>query len=70
MYEDTMEIIVVEHELKWGQIYPMMVEGKVPKTGLGDLILYENILRSGITKIATRPKIFPWVESLDGCCQR
>ena len=40
----------------------MMVEGKVPETGLGDLVLYENILRSGITKIATRSKIFPCVE--------
>ena len=40
----------------------MLVEGKVPKTGLGDLALYENILRSGITKIATRPEIFPCAE--------
>ena len=59
VYEDTKAITRVEHELKWGQIYPMMVEGKVPKTGLGDLVLYEKILRSGITKIATKPKIFP-----------
>ena len=62
MYEDTKAITGAEHELKWGQIYPMLVEGKVPETGLGDLALYENILRSGITKIATRPKILPCVE--------
>ena len=55
MYEDTKAITRIEHELKWGHIYPMMVEGKVPKTGLGDLVLYENILRSRITKIVTRP---------------
>ena len=26
VYEDTKEIIGTEHELNWGQIYPMMVE--------------------------------------------
>ena len=40
----------------------MMVEGKVPETGLGDLVLYENILRSGINKIVIRPEIFPCAE--------
>ena len=40
----------------------MMVEGKVPETGLGDLVLYENILRSEITMIATRLEIFPYAE--------
>ena len=59
VYEDTKAIIGAENELKWGHIYPMMVEGKVLETGLGDLVLYENILRSGITKIATRLEIFP-----------
>ena len=59
VYEDTKEITGVELELKLGQIYPMLVERKVPEVGLGDLALYENILRSGITKITTRPKIFP-----------
>ena len=62
VYEDTKEIIGAEPELKWGQIYPMLVERKVPKAGLGDLALYENILRSGLTKIATRPEMFPCVE--------
>ena len=40
----------------------MLVERKVPEAGLGDLDLYENILRSRITKITTRPKIFHCVE--------
>ena len=32
---------------------------------LGDLALYENILRFGLTKIPTRPKVFPCVEFID-----
>ena len=62
VYEDTKEIIEEELELKWGQIYPMLVKRKVPEAGLEDLALYGNILRSGITKIATRPDIFPCAE--------
>ena len=37
----------------------MMVDKKVPKAILGDIALYENILRSRLTKIATRPEVFP-----------
>ena len=48
--------------MKWGQIYPLMAERKVPEAGLGDLALYENILKSGLTKIATRPEVFPCAE--------
>ena len=62
MYEDTKAITGVELELKWGQIYPMLVERKVPEAGLGELALYENILRSRLTKIVTRTNIFPYVE--------
>ena len=61
VYEDTKAITVVELELKWGQIYPMLVERKVPEASLGDLALYENILRYGLTKIATRSDVFPCV---------
>ena len=49
VYEDTKEITGAELELKWGHIYPILVERKVPEVHLGDLDLYENILRSGIT---------------------
>ena len=62
VYEDTKAIIGLELELKWGQIYPMLVERKVSEVGLGDLALYENILRYGLTKIATRPEMFPCAE--------
>ena len=40
----------------------MMVERKVLEAGLGDLALYENILKSRLTKITTRPEVFPWTE--------
>ena len=60
VYEDTKEFTRAELELKWGQIYPMLVERKVPEAGLGDLALYENILRFEITKIATRAEMFPY----------
>ena len=62
VYEDTNAIIGAELKLKQGQIYPMLVETKVPEASLGDLALYEKILSSGITKLATRLKIFPYAE--------
>ena len=40
----------------------MMFDKKVPEAGLGDLALYENIIRSGLTKIATRLEVFPYAE--------
>ena len=62
VYEDTKVITGADLEIKWGNIYPMLVERKVPEAGLGDLALYENILRFGITKISTRTNIFPCAE--------
>ena len=46
----------------------MMVDKKVLEDGLGDLSLYENILRSGLTKIATRPEVFPCTEVIGFLC--
>ena len=65
VYEDTKVVIGVEPKLKWGQIYLMMVDKKVPEAGFGDLALYENILRSRLTKIATRPEVFPCAEVIE-----
>ena len=62
VYEYTKMITGADPELKWGKIYPMLIERKVLETGLGDLFLYENILRSRITMIATRLEIFPCAE--------
>ena len=55
IYEDTKEITGAEPEFKWGQIYHLLVEKKVPKVGLEGLALYDNVLRSRITKVTTRP---------------
>ena len=55
IYEDTKEITGAEPEFKWGQIYHLLVEKKVPKAGLEGLALYDNVLRSRITKVTTRP---------------
>ena len=44
VYEYTKAITGAELELKWGQIYPMLVERKVPEAGLEDLAMYANIL--------------------------
>ena len=55
IYEDTKAITEVEPKFIWGHIYHMMVEKKVPEAELEDLALYDNILRYGITKVATRP---------------
>ena len=55
---DTKAIIEAELEFKWGHIYPMIKEQKVSDVGLEDIPLYENILRYGIMKVSTWPKIF------------
>ena len=59
IYEDTKTVTGAEPEFKWGQIYHMLVEKKVPEAGLEDLALNDNILRFGITKVCTRPEVFP-----------
>ena len=62
IYEDTKPVTGAEPEFKWGKIYHMLVEKKVPEEGLEYLALYDNILRSGITKVSTRPEMFPCAE--------
>ena len=58
IYEDTKSVTEAKPEFKWGQIYHMLVEKRVPEAGLEDA-LYDNILRSGLTKASTRPEMFP-----------
>ena len=62
IYEDTKSVTRAEPEFKWGQIYHMLKEKKVPEARVEDLALYDNILRSGITKVSTRPEMFPCAE--------
>ena len=40
----------------------MLKEKKVPEAGLEALVIYDNILKYGITKVSTRPEIFPFPE--------
>ena len=43
-------------------MFHMLKEKKVLEVGLEDLVMYENIWRSGRTKVATRPEILPCAE--------
>ena len=40
----------------------MLQDKKILDAGLEDLPLFKNILRSGITKLSTRPELFPFSE--------
>ena len=62
IYEDTKAVTKADPEFKWGQIYHLLVEKKVPEAGLEDLALYDNVLRSRITKVTTRLEMFPYAE--------
>ena len=53
VYEDTKSVIGAEPKFKWGRIYPMLQDQKIPDVGLEDLPLFGNILRLGITKVST-----------------
>ena len=53
IYEDTKSVIGAEPEVKWGKIYPMIQDQKVPDVGLEDLPLFGNIFRSWIAKVST-----------------
>ena len=62
VYEDTKAVTGAEPKFKWVQIYHWLVEKKVPEAGLEDLALYDNVLRSEITKVTTRLEMFPCAE--------
>ena len=59
IYEDTKSVTGAKMEFKWGQIYPMLQDQKVPDAGLEDLPLFRNILRLEITKVSTQLELFP-----------
>ena len=62
IYEDIKVVIGAEPEFKWGHIYHILVWKRVPEVGLEDLAIYDNILRSNLTKVSTRPENFPCAE--------
>ena len=53
IYEDTKSVIGAEPKFKWGEIYHMLRDQKVPYRGLEDIALFDKILRSRITKVST-----------------
>ena len=61
-YEDTRCTIGVEPEYKWGEIYRLISHHEVLDTGFEEEMIYANIERSDLMKIATRPELFPCSE--------
>ena len=62
IYEDTKVVIGHDQEFYWGQIYHMIKDQNVPDAVLKDIPLYENIIKSGITKAAMPLELFPYDE--------
>ena len=62
VYEDTKCISGVEPEYQWGEIYRLITRREVPNMGLEEESIYENIERSSLMKVATRPDLFPCSE--------
>ena len=57
-YEDTRCIVGVEPEYKRGKIYRLITHREVPDTGFEEETIYENIERSAMMRVATRPELF------------
>ena len=62
IYEDTKAITGFETEYKWGEVYRMISSQIIPYSSFEDMHMYENIYRSALMKVATRPEIFPCSE--------
>ena len=62
MYECTRATTGVEPDYKWGEIYRMIANQNVPDVGFKELTIYENIEKSALMKVATRPELFPCLE--------
>ena len=58
-FEDTKAITRVAPEFKWGELYQMIKDQNMPDVGLKEMIIYQNIRNSGITKASTHPELFP-----------
>ena len=59
IYEDTKATTGVEPNYKWGEIHRMISNQNVPNAGFEELMIYANIEKSSLTKVATRPELFP-----------
>ena len=59
IYEDTRDIIGVEQNYKWDEIYQMILNHDVRDAGFEELTIYANIEKSVLMKVATKPELFP-----------
>ena len=57
-YKDTKYIVGMETEYKWGEVYILITHREVPDTGFKEEIIYANIERSALMRVATRPDLF------------
>ena len=62
IYEDTKATTGVEPEYKWGEIYRMITNQNVPDASFEELMIYTNIEKLSLMKVATRPELFPCSE--------
>ena len=52
IYEDTKATTGVEPYYKWGEIYRMVTNQNVPDVGFEELMIYANIEKSSLMKVA------------------
>ena len=62
IYEDTKSTTGVEPDYKWGEIYKMIVNQNVLDVEFKEPIIYGNIEKLALMKVATRPELFPCSE--------
>ena len=53
MFGDAKAVRGISPEFKWWELYLMIQEQDIPNIGLKEMVLYQNIKRSCITKDAT-----------------
>ena len=59
IYEETRCTIRVEPKYKWGEIYKLISHQEVLDTCFEEVMIYGNIEKFSLMKIATKPEIFP-----------
>ena len=62
IYGDTQCVSGVEPEYQWGDVYRLITRREVLDMGLEEELIYANIERSALMKVATRPERFPCSE--------
>ena len=60
IYEDTKATTGVQLDYKWGEIFRMISNQNVRDARFEELTIYaNNIEKSALMKVATRPELFP-----------